>query len=53
MLASGGLVTLLRPLPLPLTLIKALVDGVLFVVNYWVQRRLIFREGAGAPAERG
>lgn len=44
MLASGGLVTALSALPLPLTLLKALVDGGLFVVNYFVQRRLIFRE---------
>lgn len=44
MLASGGAVSLLRVLPLPLTLIKVLVDTVLFVINYFIQRRFIFRE---------
>ncbi len=47
MLVSGGAVTVLQVLPLPLTLTKALVDVVLFVVNYWIQRRFIFREEAG------
>ena len=44
MLASGGAVTVLRVLPLPLTLIKVLVDTVLFIINYFIQGRFIFRE---------
>ena len=36
-------VTALKWLPLPLTLIKALVDGALFVMNYFIQRRFVFR----------
>lgn len=43
MLASGTGVTALKWLPLPLTLIKALVDGALFVMNYFIQRRFVFR----------
>lgn len=48
MLISGGAVSALRVLPIPLTLTKALVDMVLFVANYVVQRRLIFREEPAA-----
>ena len=44
MLVSGGAVTVLRVLPIPLTLTKALVDVVLFVVNYVIQKKYIFRE---------
>lgn len=45
-LLSGGAVTALRFLPLPLPLTKALVDVVLFVFNYVIQRQFIFREKA-------
>lgn len=53
MLASGGTVTVLQALPLPLTLTKALVDAALFIVNYWIQRRFIFREAPEAVSGKG
>lgn len=44
MLLSGGLVGLCRFLPIPLTLSKIVVDTVLFLANYQIQRRWVFRE---------
>ena len=44
MLASGGLVTLLSFLPLPLTVIKILVDTFLFCISYFIQRNWVFRK---------
>ena len=42
-----------QALPLPLTLTKALVDAALFIVNYWIQRRFIFREAPEAVSGKG
>ncbi len=42
MLLSAAAVSLLRRLPLPLTLMKLVVDMVLFFVNYQLQRRWVF-----------
>ena len=44
MLVSSAAVSLLRVLPCPLTLTKAVVDTVLFFVNYQVQKRWIFAD---------
>lgn len=44
MLASGAGVTLLSRLPIPALLIKIVVDSLLFVVNYTVQRNWVFRQ---------
>jgi glycosyltransferase involved in cell wall biosynthesis len=44
MLASWLLVWGFSFLPLPLTLIKALVDSTLFAISYLVQRHLVFRK---------
>ena len=43
MLASGGLTALLSVLPLPLVLVKLLVDTSLFCVSYFIQRNWVFR----------
>ena len=43
MLASMSLVTVLSFLPLPLVLVKALVDGSLFFVSHFVQKNWVFR----------
>ena len=44
MLASGGLVWLLSFLPLPLTLIKILVDTALFFASYFLQHNWVFHK---------
>ena len=44
MLLSGGTVAALSVLPVPDVLIKLPVDAVLFVVNYLVERRWVFRK---------
>ena len=44
MLVSSAAVSSLRVLPCPLTLTKAVVDTVLFFVNYQVQKRWIFAD---------
>lgn len=44
MLLSGAAVTVLQILPIPSTLTKAIVDSVLFVMNYLIQRRFIFAD---------
>jgi putative flippase GtrA len=46
MLASMTLVTLLSVLPLPLVLVKALVDGSLFFVSHFIQKNWVFKAGA-------
>ena len=43
MLCSAGLVTLFSFLPVPPALIKIVVDSVLYLLNYQVQRRYIFK----------
>ena len=43
MLASGGIVSLLRLLPMNITVLKLIVDLLLFAVSYFVQRRWVFR----------
>lgn len=43
MLLSGNLVAWLSALPVPVLLVKAAVDAGLFVCNYWVERRWVFR----------
>ena len=50
MCASAGLVTLLSALPLPLVAVKALVDGTLFVLSYFVQRNWVFKRPARSQA---
>ena len=50
MLASMTLVTALSFLPLPLVGVKALVDGTLFVVSYFVQRNWVFKAPTRAQA---
>lgn len=42
MLCSGGMVTLLSFLPVPNTIIKALVDTILYLFNYYIQRHFVF-----------
>lgn len=44
MLASGGLVSVLSFLPLPLTVIKILVDTFLFCISYFIQQNWVFRK---------
>ncbi len=46
MLVSGGTVAALSRLPVPTVLIKVVVDGVLFVVNYIVERKWVFKKSA-------
>ena len=48
MLASMGLVTALSFLPVPLVIVKALVDGSLFFVSHFIQRNWVFRQSTGA-----
>ena len=43
MLCSAGLVGLFSFLPVPPTLIKIVVDTVLYLLNYQIQRRYIFK----------
>lgn len=43
MLVSGGSVALLRLLPINITVLKLMVDLLLFAVSYIVQRRWVFR----------
>ncbi|HYF77694.1 MAG TPA: bifunctional glycosyltransferase family 2/GtrA family protein [Symbiobacteriaceae bacterium] len=53
MLVSGALVWALSVLPLPIPLVKVLVDGGLFLGGYLIQRRYIFQESReGSPVER-
>jgi glycosyltransferase involved in cell wall biosynthesis len=53
MLVSGALVWALSVLPLPIALVKTLVDGGLFLGSYLIQRRYIFQESReGSPVER-
>lgn len=47
MLISGKAVALLSWAPIPALWIKAAVDAVLFVVNYFVQRKWVFRRDEG------
>ena len=42
MMASAGLVAALSVLPLPLVVVKMIVDASLFVVSYFVQRHWVF-----------
>lgn len=42
MLSSAGLVTLFSFLPIPNMLIKAVVDTILYLFNYYIQRHFIF-----------
>ena len=44
MLVSGSAVWLLSFLPLPLTLIKILVDTMLFCISYFIQHNWVFRK---------
>lgn len=44
MFASGGLTALLSILPLPLVLIKLVVDTVLFCLSYFIQQAWVFRQ---------
>ena len=50
MIASMTLVTALSFLPVPLVGVKALVDGTLFVVSYFVQRNWVFKAPVRAQA---
>ena len=43
MFCSAGLVSLFSFLPLPATIIKLIVDSVLYLFNYQIQRRYIFK----------
>ncbi len=43
MFCSAGLVSLLSFLPLPATVIKLVVDSILYLFNYRIQRRYIFK----------
>ena len=51
MLASMTLVTLLSFLPVPLVLVKALVDGSLFFVSHFIQKNWVFRRDAAVNAK--
>ncbi|MCC8123109.1 MAG: bifunctional glycosyltransferase family 2/GtrA family protein [Oscillospiraceae bacterium] len=44
MVVSGAVVSRLQFLPLPLTVVKVIVDVILFFLNYQVQRRWVFAE---------
>lgn len=44
MFASSGLVYLFAYLPLPLTLIKIIIDTCLFCVSYFIQRNWVFQK---------
>ena len=46
MLASMGLVTMLSFLPLPLVVVKVLVDGSLFFVSHFIQKNWVFKAKA-------
>ncbi len=46
MFCSAGLVTLFSPLPIPNTVIKIFVDAVLYVFNYIIQKRFIFKRAS-------
>ena len=50
MLASMVLVTLLSFMPVPLVVVKMIVDGGLFVVSYFVQRNWVFKAPARPQA---
>lgn len=50
MLASMTLVTLLASLPIPLVVVKMLVDGTLFVVSYFAQRNWVFKAPSRSQA---
>ena len=43
MAASAGLVAALSYMPLPLVLVKVLVDGTLFFVSHFIQRNWVFK----------
>ena len=43
---SATFVTLLAFLPIGLTAVKVLVDGALFFLSYFVQKRWVFRKPA-------
>lgn len=52
MACSWILVSLLSMLPLPLILVKVLVDGTLFLISYRIQKKYIFQgKGARKPDE--
>ena len=42
MIVSSLIVTILSVLPINITLIKLMVDGIIFFVNYFIQKRYIF-----------
>ena len=46
MFVSGGIVTLLKFIPTSKTFIKAIVDIIIFLVNYYVQKRYIFKKSS-------
>ncbi len=44
MLASAGLVIVVhRILPIPETYVKIIVDSMLFVISYQIQKRIVFK----------
>ena len=51
MSASAALVALLSFLPLPLVIVKALVDGSLFFVSHFIQRNWVFKRTAPMQAK--
>ena len=51
MSASAALVTILSFLPLPLVLVKALVDGSLFFVSHFIQRNWVFKRTSPMQAK--
>ena len=50
MMASGLLVTALSTLPLPLVVVKMLVDSGLFVASYFIQRNWVFKQAPKTQA---
>ena len=52
MCASALLVVALSIMPLPLVMVKAFVDGSLFVLSYFVQRNWVFKRDTHMQAVR-
>jgi putative flippase GtrA len=52
MCASALLVVALSIMPLPLVMVKAFVDGSLFVLSYFVQRNWVFKRDTHTQAVR-
>ena len=50
MLTSAALVTVFSFLPIPLVLVKALVDGSLFFVSHFIQKNWVFKRTGAEPA---